>query len=100
MKTRWVISVKNQPSKWIISLKADSLSEMDRGIAEGESHFHDEKWTGSAAVGTEAFVTGTKDKLGVKAKGREVIGGDGSYELRESPASYKGILDHENDGIR
>ncbi len=25
MKTRWVISVKNQPSKWVISLKADTV---------------------------------------------------------------------------
>jgi hypothetical protein len=27
----------------------------------------------------------TKEKLGFKAKGLEVIGGDGSYKLEESP---------------
>ena len=42
----------------------------------------------------------TKEKLGFKAKGREVIGGDGSYELRESPAPYNGILGHENAVLR
>jgi hypothetical protein len=30
VKTGWVISVKNQPSKWVISLKADMLANLDR----------------------------------------------------------------------
>lgn len=59
-------------------------------------HFRDEKWTERVAVGSEAFVTATKEKLGFKAKGREVIGGDGSYELREFPGPYQGILRDEN----
>jgi len=41
-----------------------------------------------------------KEILGGRAKGREVIGGDGSYELRESSAAYRGILGYENDGLR
>jgi hypothetical protein len=41
----------------------------------------------------------TKEKLGIKAKGREVVV-DGRYVLRESPASYKRILGHENDVLR
>jgi len=60
----------------------------------------DGKWTESVAVGREAFVTSTKEKLGVKVKGREVIVGDGSYVLRESPEAYVGILGHENEGLR
>jgi hypothetical protein len=48
-------------------------------------------------VGSEPFVTATKEKLGVKAKGREVISGDGSYQLRESPAPYNAILGHEKE---
>jgi hypothetical protein len=35
-----------------------------------------------------------------KVKGREVIGADGSYVLRESPAAYEGILGHEKEGLR
>jgi hypothetical protein len=45
-------------------------------------------------------VTATKEKLGIKGKGRDVIGVEGSYELRESPAPYRTILGHENDGLR
>jgi hypothetical protein len=37
----------------------------------------------------------TKDKLGIKAKGRDVFGTDGSYELREDPGHYKQLFDHE-----
>jgi len=60
----------------------------------------DGKWTESVAVGSEGFVSATKEALGVKGKGREVIGGEGVYELRESPGLYKGILGHENGGLR
>ena len=80
------------------------LAEAYRGWVEESvqevSHFRDGKWTASVAVGSEAFVTATKEKLGSKAKGREVIGGDGSYELKESPTPYKGILGHENAVLR
>jgi hypothetical protein len=82
----------------------DDLAEAYRGWVEESlsngDHFRDRKWTESVAVGSELFVTVTKEKLGVKGKGREVIGGDGSYELRESPAPYSGILGHENEGLR
>ena len=57
----------------------------------------DGKWSESIAVGSESFVAITKEKLGSKAKGREVIGEDGSYVLQESPAPYDSILGHEND---
>ena len=39
-------------------------------------------------LASEAFVTATKEKLGVKVEGRKV------------PASYMGILGHENKGLR
>jgi hypothetical protein len=50
--------------------------------------------------GSEEFVTATKEKLGFKAKGREVVGKDGSFELKEPPTAYGGILRHENDFLR
>ena len=62
--------------------------------------FRDEKWTESVAVGSEEFVTATKEKIGFKAKGREVVDGNGSFELREPPAGYRGILGHENAVLR
>lgn len=39
-------------------------------------------------------------KLWYKVKGREVIGGNGSYQLREPPVAYKSILGYENGGLR
>ena len=37
-------------------------------------HFRDGKWTKSVAVGSRAFVTERKKRLGVKAKGRKLVG--------------------------
>ena len=51
-------------------------------------------------MGGESFVTATKKKLGLRAKGRKVVGEGGSYELRESAAAYKGIFDYGNAGLR
>jgi putative transposase len=59
------------------------------------THCRDGKWTESIAVDSASFVATTKDKLGFKAKGRRVIGEDGTYELKESPASYNGVFGHE-----
>jgi len=58
------------------------------------------KWTESIAAGSKAFVEAAKERLGFKARGREVTGKDGSYELKEPPAPYSGILGHENDDLR
>lgn len=58
----------------------DALVRGDRG--------RDGKWTESVAVGSASFVNETKEKLGNAGKGREGIGADGSYELRETPAPY------------
>lgn len=58
------------------------------------------KWTESVAVGSEPFVSATKQKLGLKVQGREVTGADGSFELRESIAPYNATLGHENEGLR
>jgi hypothetical protein len=33
-------------------------------------------------------------------KGLEVIGENRSYELKESPSPYKGLLEHENAVLR
>jgi hypothetical protein len=38
----------------------------------------------------------TKEALGFRAKGREVVGGNGRFELKESPTAYRGILEFEN----
>ena len=65
-----------------------------------EGRLRDGRWSESIAVGSESFVMMTKEKLGIKAKGREVVGEDGSYVLRESPGPYNSILGYENDVLR
>ena len=46
------------------------------------------KWTESIAVGSKGFVEATKEKLGIKAKGRTIHGKNATYELREPSAPY------------
>jgi len=79
------------------------LQERCRGWVEetlnAGNHIREGKWSESIAVGSERFVMNTWDRLGIRAKGREIIGEAGSYELRESPAPYNGILGHENGGL-
>jgi putative transposase len=57
------------------------------------------RWTESIAVGSEAFVRATKEKLGIRAVGREVMGANGSYELREPEAGYESNFSTENVGL-
>lgn len=67
---------------------------------EKKSHVRDRKWTESVAVGSKAFVAATKEKLGARALGREMIGRDGSFELREPSIPYKANLQPENEVLR
>ncbi len=60
----------------------------------------DSRWTECIAVGSEGFVRDVKEKLGPKAMWREMAGGEGSYELRETTAAYKPILDGINGCLR
>jgi len=66
------------------------LADTYRGWIEeaigAQGQLWDGKWSESIAVGSESFVMMTKEKLGIRTKGREVVGEDGSYVLRESPA--------------
>ena len=54
----------------------------------GTNQTRDGKWTESIAVGSEGFIAATKSILGIKAKGRKIIGEEKSFELREPAASY------------
>ena len=82
----------------------NDLADAYRGWVEQSLHAHDHhregKWTESVAVGSEGFVTAMKGRLGIKVKGREVIEGNGSYELREPRASYGDTLTPKNDLLR
>lgn len=62
-----------------------------------ENHDRDRKWTESIAVGSKEFIELTKQKLGIKAKGRDVVGEGSDYQLMEPAAPYKVDFDPEND---
>ena len=55
------------------------------------------KWTESIAVGSKGFVELIKQKLGIRARGRDVIGDGVSHQLMEPLVPYKLNFDPEND---
>ena len=71
----------------------DELKRTHRDFVEealkNQGRERDRRWTESIAVGSEAFVRDTKERLGIKAVGREVMGGEGSFELREMEVPYE-----------
>ncbi len=58
------------------------------------------RWTESIAVGNEAFVGDVKRKLGIRATRREVIGANGSHELREPEIPYEALFGLKNEDLR
>jgi hypothetical protein len=51
-------------------------------------------------AGSRAFVTETKERLGVKHRGRKLVGTGESCESRESAALYDCISGHVNEALR
>ena len=43
-------------------------------------------------MGSEAFVRGIKERLGIRAKRRKVVRGESRFELREIPAPYVDVF--------
>ena len=82
----------DQLKKTYESFVEEALKKQGRG--------RESRWTESIAVGSEAFARDTKERLGIKAVGRDVMGGDGSFELRESEVSYEANFNPENGDLR
>jgi putative transposase len=57
-----------------------------------EKQTREEEWTESIAVGSKPFIEKVKEILGSRAIGRDVLEGEGGYQLRESATSYKALL--------
>jgi len=58
-----------------------------------------DEWTGSIAVGSKSFIETVKARLGFKAIGRDIKGGDEAYQLRESAAFYEAHFKAEKSDI-
>ncbi len=54
----------------------------------------------SIAVGSKEFIEATVKKLGIRAKGRKIIGTAKCYELREPGVSYGPNFTPENGHLR
>jgi len=84
--------------------KMEELKESYRGWVEEalaeRGQGRQPRFTESIAVGSEGFIERTKAGLGIKAIGREVIGGDGVYELREPEILYSLDFTYENGDLR
>ncbi|MDI7260878.1 MAG: transposase, partial [Thermodesulfobacteriota bacterium] len=82
----------------------DELRKNYRGFVEEalqkQGRERESRWTEGIAVGCEAFVRDTKERLGIKAVGRQVVGDNGSCELREPEVSYEANFGPENGGLR
>ena len=51
-------------------------------------------------MGCKPFIEDIKQRLGMKAHAREVIGGDGTYQLREASEPYGYTFAPQNDDLR
>ena len=70
----------------------DELSRTHKGwvdeiLRSGETA-RESKWTESVAVGNKKFIGKVREKLGVRAAGRDIIKSGASYELKEPGVSY------------
>jgi len=73
---------------------------VDEALGKYSYSKREPRWTASIAIGNEDFVRVTKEKLGIRAIGREVMGENGSYELREPETPYDANFEIENGGLR
>ena len=80
------------------------LQESCRKIVEQDlstrNQSRDNKWTETIAVGSKVFIETTIKKLGIKAKGRKIVGSNKSYELPEPGVPYGGNLAPGNALLR
>ncbi len=67
---------------------------------EKNNNERESTWTESIAVGSKEFVEKTKERLGIRVKGRNVIGDNGIYELREPQFPYNANFTSENGVLR
>ena len=62
-------------------------------------NFRQDQWTESIAVGSESFLVGIKDKLGILAKGRNILEKDRTLQLRENLGTYNAVFDNKKEDI-
>ena len=77
----------------------ESHAEWIRAALGGAEKGRDENWTESIAVGSEDFVRRTRQRIGIKVKGRKVAEKGGAFMLREPISDYGPYSGPENNAI-
>ncbi len=83
-----VDELRNSHKKWV------------EEILKTKNYVRESKWSQSIAVGSESFVEGIKEKLGIRANGRKVGASGGLYHLREAQVPYNSDFTPENSELR
>ncbi len=76
-----------------------SHAEWIRAALGGAEMGREEIWTKSVAVGSEDFVRRTRQRIGIKVKGRKVVEKGGAFTLREPMSDYGQYSGPENNPI-
>jgi putative transposase len=76
-----------------------SHTEWIRAALGGAEMGRDGIWTESIAVGSEDFVRSTRQRIGIKVKGRKVAEKGGAFTLREPMNDYGSYSGPENNAI-
>ena len=87
--------VKPDPSIVVDELSG-SRKKLVEEILKTKNYIWESKWTQSITVGSKNFVEGIKEKLGIRAKSRKVVGSEDLYHLREAQAAYNSNFIPEN----
>ena len=69
------------------ALRESRRQWVDENLAHGEQ-VRESRWTESVAVGNKGFVETVKSKLGLRAKGRRVMGLESDFHLREPQGPF------------
>jgi putative transposase len=81
-------------------LLAETIRKWIDETLSKESICRETKWTKSIAVGDVSFVMETKKALGAKALGRNTLGEDSNFQLRESVEPYNSLFPPEKGVLR
>ncbi|MDD2389994.1 MAG: transposase [Desulfobacterales bacterium] len=68
-------------------LKAAHCNWVESAL-QADNKGKENKWTQSIAVGSKTFINSIKQTLGFRAKGRNIVCADDTFELREALAPY------------
>ena len=80
-------------------LKHDHRQRVEESL-DNMGSIRESCWTESIAVGSKMFIDETKEKLGHKSQGRNILRAKSKYSLKEPSASYSTVFDPKKELLR